>query len=137
MKKLLCSLLIVGFASLAYADIQDPPGNDYGPTRKLGRAVSNIFYSGSEILYTMEEVDENEGNASAYSYGIIKGVARAFQRAGNGWLELLTFPYPNYKGSYRPFYKSDIPWINGGYSEFPPELGFETKYHYVRESNHY
>ena len=34
---LLCSLLIVT-AAACYADIQDPPANDYGPTRKLSRA---------------------------------------------------------------------------------------------------
>jgi hypothetical protein len=46
---------------------------------------------------------------------------------------MVTFPFPTVKGSYRPPYRSDIPWIKSGYQEFPPELGFETRYNYVRE----
>lgn len=111
--------------------------NDMGPTRKLGRAVANILYPVTEIPYTMEEVNETEGNSAAWSYGLVKGIGRTFFREGAGWAELFTFAAPTYKGSYRPFYQSDIPWINGGYQEFPPELGYETKYHYVRSTNHY
>jgi hypothetical protein len=36
-------------------------------------------------------------------------------------------------GSYRPVLPSDIPWIHAGYSEFPPELGNESKYPYCRD----
>ena len=132
MKKLICFLLVTGFTAMAFADIQDPPGNDYGPTRKLGRAIANLAFCGTEIPYTQENVNEIEGNSAGWSYGWVKGIGRAFYRAGAGWAELLTWPFPTYRGSYKPFYLSDIPWINGGYAEFPPELGFETKYHYVR-----
>jgi len=133
MKKFLCFLLVAGFASMALADIQDPPGNDFGPTRKLGRAISNIIYGVTEIPYVWENMTETEGDSAGWSYGLVKGFGRSFAREGAGWAELLTWPFPNYKGSYRPFYQSDIPWIHGGYTEFPPELGFETKYKYVRE----
>jgi putative exosortase-associated protein (TIGR04073 family) len=137
MKIFLCSLLVACFATAAFADIQDPPGADYGPTRKLGRAVANILFGSSEIVYTMEEVNESEGNNAMWGYGAVKGFWRATYRFWSGWGELLTFPYPTYKGSYRPPYKSDIPWINGGYQEYPPELGFETKYPYTRSSPQY
>lgn len=137
MKIFICSLLVACFATAAFADIQDPPGADYGPTRKLGRAVANILFGGTEIMYTMEDVNAAEGNSAGLGYGAIKGFWRATNRFWSGWGELLTFPYPTYKGSYRPPYKSDIPWINGGYQEFPPELGFETKYDYTRFTNHY
>ena len=133
MKKFLCFLLVAGFASLAVADIQDPPGNDYGPTRKLGRAISNIFFGITEAPYVYETMVETEGDSAGWSYGLVKGVGRVWARAGAGWAELLTWPFPTYKGSYRPLLHSDIPWIHGGYTEFPPELGFETKYKYVRE----
>lgn len=137
MKKFLCFLLIAGFTSLALADIQDPPGNDYGPTRKLGRAVSNIFFGITEAPYVYENIAETEGDSAAWSYGWIKGFGRVAAREGAGWIELLTWPFPTYKGSYRPFYQSNIPWVNGGYAEFPPELGFETKYRYSRFSYDY
>ena len=29
--------------------------------------------------------------------------------------------------------RSDVPWIHAGYQEFPPELGNESKYPYVRD----
>jgi len=47
--------------------------------------------------------------------------------------EVALFPFPTQKGTYYPPYRSDIPWINSGYQEFPPELGFDTRYNYVRD----
>ena len=42
---------LVGFvlAMSAIADIQDPPANDYGPTRKLGRGFSNLLFASAEL----------------------------------------------------------------------------------------
>ena len=57
---------------------------------------------------------------AALSYGVIKGFGRWFFRFGAGWYEFATFPFPTYKGSYRPFYRPNIPWIHGGWEEFPP-----------------
>lgn len=138
MKVSLCFLLVFSFAAAAFADIQDPPINDYGPTRKLGRALSNLsFNSLTEIPVTLCQINDREGNAAASSYGMVKGVGRVFFRWGMGFYELVTFPFPTYKGSYRVPYRSTIPWIHGGYEEFPPELGFQTKYRYVRTESLY
>jgi hypothetical protein len=60
-------VFVFGLATAVLADIQDPPSNDYGPTRKLGRGLSNFFLAPA------------------------------------------------------------------GYQEFPPELGYESKYPYVRD----
>ena len=81
----------------------------------------------------MTEINFSEGNAAMWSYGIVRGTGRTLARLGFGIYEVTLFPFPTYKGSYRPPYKSDIPWIHCGYSEFPPELGFETRYNYVRD----
>ena len=135
---LLCSLLLlVGVA--CYADIQDPPANDYGPTRKLARALANIcpLTACTEIPDTIGMINIREGNTAAWTYGPVKGVGRMFYRFGFGWYEFLTFPFPTYKGSYRPFYRSNIPWIHGGYEEFPPEVGFKTKYNYAQQEGAY
>jgi hypothetical protein len=78
-------------------------------------------------------VNYDEGNSAAWSYGLVRGIGRSFARLGYGIYEMVTFPFPTVKGSYRPPYRSDIPWINSGYQEFPPELGWETRYNYVRE----
>lgn len=135
MKKLL-SLVAVGavVAGTALADIQAPPASDYGPTRKLGRGISNILFGPAELLDSMAAVNYEEGNSAAFGYGLVRGIGRSFARLGYGIYEVVLFPFPTQKGTYKPPYKSNIPWINSGYAEYPPELGFETRYDYVRDS---
>jgi putative exosortase-associated protein (TIGR04073 family) len=126
-------LFLAGFALPCFADIQDPPAADHGPTRKLSRGFSNMVFGWTEIPVTIARTNSNEGNAAAASYGVIRGTGRAFARFGVGFYELLLWPFPVYKGTYFPILRSEIPWIHRGYSEFPPELGNETKYPYVRD----
>ena len=135
MKTILCSLLALSLLATAQADIHDPPGADYGPTRKLGRGLSNIVFGITELPVTIATVNEREGNSAAASYGIVRGVGRVLYRFGRGVGEVATFPFPTYKGRYTPPYKSNVRWINAGYAEFPPELGFESRYHYTRSYN--
>ena len=132
MKALLCSLLTIMLATAAFADIQAPPASDYGPTRKLGRGLGNIAYGITEIPFQMGAINDLEVNASALSYGVVRGTGRMLARLGFGLYEVALFPLPMHKGTYYPPYQSDIPWIHSGFSEFPPELGFETRYDYVR-----
>ena len=134
MKKLLfAGLVVFAFAVSALADIQDPPGNDYGPTRKLGRGIGNFLYASSELPVSVCNVNKEEGNSAAASYGIVRGLGRSTARHAVGLLEILTFPIPMWHEGYRPILPSDVPWIHAGYSEFPPELGFESKYPYCRD----
>ena len=128
MKSLLTILLAVAFGAVAYADIQAPPMTDMGPTCKLGRGISNVLFGFTELPNTMCKVNNKEGNSAAFSYGITKGVGRSLFRFGIGWYEIVTFPAPCYKSSYRAPYRSNIPWINGGFEEFPPELGWNSNY---------
>src|SRR5262245_13007904 len=130
MKKLLLSLSAVALASTAMADIQDPALNDQGPSRKLGRGISNIAFGVTELPMCIFQINDREGNAAAWSYGVVRGVGRTFARIGAGVYEFVTFPIPSVKGSYRPVLKSNIPWINGGYEEFPPELGWNVRKRY-------
>jgi len=133
MKSLFSLLLISLLSATAFADIQDPPMNDQGPTRKLGRGLANIAFGATELFQNPAEINEREGNAAAWSYGPVKGVGRFFVRMHFGFYEVLTFPFPTTRSSYRPPYRSNIPWIHGGYEEFPPELGFETRWNYSRD----
>jgi putative exosortase-associated protein (TIGR04073 family) len=132
MKILLCSLLFLT-AFTCFADIQDPPGNDYGPTRKLARSLANLcpITAFTEVPNTIATINVREGNSTAASYGVIQGFGKFFARMGFGWYEFVTFPFPTYKGTYRPFYRSNVPWVHSGYEEFPPELGWKSKYNYV------
>ena len=132
-KPLVVGVVALAFAASAIADIQDPPGNDYGPTRKLGRGIGNFLYASTELPYCVNEINKTEGNSAAASYGIVRGLGRSTARHFTGLFEVLTFPIPVWHNSYRPILPSDVPWIHAGYSEFPPELGFESKQSYCRD----
>ena len=132
MKTLLSISLLSLLAVSAFADIQDPPMNDFGPTRKLARGVANLSLAGVELIQNPAELNEREGNSAGLLYGATKGLGRFVFRMGMGIYEIATHNFATYKGSYRTPYKSNIPWIHGGYEEFPPELGFESRYRYVR-----
>ena len=132
MKSVLCALLAVTICSSAFADIQAPPASDYGATRKLGRGLGNIAFGITELPFQMSLINDLEGNSAAFSYGVVRGAGRVLSRLGFGIYEVALFPFPTHNGTYYPPYRSDIPWINSGYSEFPPELGFETRYDYGR-----
>ena len=132
MKKLFCSLLLaVAAVSTVHADIQAPPVSDYGPTRKFGRGLSNFLGGISEVPYNIATTGDTDGPESL-AYHTIRGVGRAFVRGGIGFYEMITAPFPTTKGKYTPKLRSDLPWIHGGYEEFPPELGWESRYNYVR-----
>ncbi len=125
-------LLALGVAAASLGDIQAPPGADYGPTRKLGRGLSNLVFGGTEIPVTIGQVNSHEGNSAAAGYGVIRGTGRAFARLGIGLYEVLLWPFPVNHGTYYPILPDDIRSIRRGYGEFPPEPGNETKYPYVR-----
>src|SRR5947209_5807477 len=120
--QLLACLIALGFAATASADIQDPPGNDYGPTRKLGRGIGNFLFASTELPHSICEMNKSEGNSGAASYGVVRGLARSTARHFTGLAEIFTFAAPTHHNSFRPILPNDIPWIHGGYSEFPPEL---------------
>ena len=133
MKRLIFVSLMLGLVGTVLGDIQDPPANDYGPTRKLGRGLSNFFIAPAEVFVTVTTVNTYDGNSAAAGYGVVRGVGRSGARHIAGLIEMLTFPFPIWRDSYYPMLPPDIPYIHAGYSEFPPELGNESKYPYVRD----
>lgn len=137
MKRLLLSLAATVCATTAFADIQDPPMREYTATRKLGRAWANMIYSPAEIISTTQRTINLEGDSAGASLGIIKGTGRMLVRMGAGVYEFATFPFPLNRRSYRPILRPRVPWINRGYDEFPPELGFEAKKRYTTLYDNY
>ena len=133
MNKLIVISLMLGLVGTALGDIQDPPANEYGPTRKLGRGLSNFFIAPAEVFVTVTTINTYDGNSAAAGYGVVRGVGRSGARHIAGLIEMLTFPFPIWRDSYYPMLPPDIPYIHAGYSEFPPELGNESKYPYVRD----
>lgn len=139
MKKILLAAttlcVLTGFAA---ADIQSPPGSHYTSTRKLGRAISNILYGVVEIPEQIVRKTESYGRKAGWSYGAVDGTNRAFRRLGYGFYELFTFSCPTYRGTFKPPYEKcgqdnriDMN-VHEGFSEFPPELGFESYYTHTR-----
>ena len=135
MKTILALAAVAGLASAALADIQDPPSNDYGPTRKLGRGISNFVIAPTEFFVTVNQVNQTEGNSAGAGYGVWRGLGRTAARHLAGLIEILTFPFPISRGTYYPILRPDIPYIHAGYAEFPPEVGNESKYPYVRDTH--
>jgi len=133
MKTLTVIALVLGFVASSFGDIQDPPMNDYGPTRKFGRGLANLLFAPTEIPVNIQQLNKEEGNSAAFSYGLARGIRRSAARHVAGLMEILTWPFPSFlRGSYYPILPPDIPYIHAGYQEFPPELGNESKYPYVR-----
>src|SRR5437763_2330755 len=93
MKSLAVFSLVVGLAGICLGDIQDPPANDYGPTRKLGRGFSNFLWAPTEIIVNINKVNKEEGNNAAFGYGVVRGVGRSATRHVEGLIEILTWPY--------------------------------------------
>ena len=113
------------------ADLQDPPFLDHGPIRKLSRGLANLAFGASEVLVTTDYKNQLHGN-SGMVYGVVSGLGRTLMRMGAGFYEVVTFPAPSYKKSYAPALPSVAPWVQGGFEEFPPELGFESRFNYCR-----
>lgn len=139
MKRLLLSSILLALAGSVYADIQAPPASEYTSTRKLGRALGNIFYGITEVPNTVIRWNGAEGDNAGFSVGLVEGVSRTFTRMGYGFYELVTFWAPTYKCTYRPPYqgscgRSGLKEYNvwSGFSEFPEEIGFQSKYNYCR-----
>jgi putative exosortase-associated protein (TIGR04073 family) len=134
MKYFASLIILFGLAGVLRADIQDPPSNDYGPTRKLGRGLSNFFLAPAEAPVTLFKVIKDEGD-NAIGYAAVRGAGRVAARHFAGILEIITFPFPVWRDSYYPLLPDETRYIHAGYSEFPPEIGNNSKYPYVRDTS--
>lgn len=143
MKKILLTVTaLTALCGMVSADIQAPPGSQYTSTRKLGRAVSNILYSFTEIPEQIVRKNNEFGHKAGASYGVVDGTSRMFRRMGYGFYELFTFGCPTYRGTFKPPYQrcgedNRIQMnVADGLSEFPPELGFEYNFSHSRSQSY-
>ena len=100
---LLAGALLV--STPAFADIQASPASKWDWSRKLSRSLANIAYGWSEYPIQWQKVDQEDGNNASFSSAIVQGTHRSVVRLGYGLYEFATFPFPSYKGGYRPPYK--------------------------------
>lgn len=128
---LLTAVFTIG--SLAFADIQSSPGARWGWSRKLSRALANIAYGTTEYPVTWCKANQMDGGSAAWSAMVVDGTKRSVVRLGYGVFELVTFPFPAYKGTYRPpYYKKEAIDPYYGYGEFPPQFGNSSQATYCR-----
>lgn len=127
MKKLLLIFLTAGIATMSMADFQAPPGSKYTRIRKLSRALANLVYGANELPNQWEKSTRAGGNSEAASWGTLHAGQKILTRVGYGLYELVTFPFPTYKGGFRPaYYTKEAINPYRGYQEFPPEVGFTS-----------
>ncbi len=110
--------------------------NSQNAMTKLGRSLSNLFLGISEIPATVSEMNYRHGNGGIGT-GLVVGAGRTLARMGAGFYELVTFPFPTHKGSFAPVLPAASPWVQGGFEEYPPELGFESRFSYSRHRSSY
>lgn len=134
-KRILASALGLSLlASMAMADIQNPPLDAYTPVRKLGRGLGNIVYGITELPETMEREQKISGTKGAWSAGLADGTWRTVKRVGFGVYETVLFPVPSFKGTYKQPYKRGELYPNSGMKEFAPEMGFKSGTTYSRSN---
>src|SRR5437667_12117350 len=100
MKTLLTTALVLGWATYAFADIQDPPSSNYGPTRKLGRGLSDLVFGIAELPATIAKTNDREGNPAAAGYGVVRGLGRSYIRVATGLFAFLALPFPANRHPY-------------------------------------
>src|SRR5437667_12898324 len=102
MKTVLAFAAVVGLVIGAFADIQDPPGNDFGPTRKLGRGISNLIIAPTEFFTTVNQINQTAGNSAGAGYGVWKGAGWTAARKVAALIHILSVPCPVCHDSYQP-----------------------------------
>src|SRR5436309_13364056 len=94
--KILVFLAGLALASMALADIHDPPSNDYGPTRKFGRGFAILVLAPAEIAVTICTVNTNGGNSAAAGHGVRRGLRPSAARLVAGLRGLLRWSVAAY-----------------------------------------
>ena len=132
----LLALAAVTLAGSAFADIQSPSGHHYNWSRKLSRGVSNIFFPltfPGEYINRWRYTNPESGTVGAASDMLIEGTRRSVVRIFYGVYEVATFPFPSWKGTYRPpYYRKEYVDSWWGYTEFPQDIGQLTQTTYSR-----
>lgn len=132
MKKAFLILVTMAIAGATVADIQAPPGAQYGRIGKLSRGLANMLYGWTEVPSSWERAVTTDGSSYGL-YGLLWGGHKTAVRFGWGLYEVVTFPFPSYKGGFKaPYLHKQERNPQNGYSNMPPELGFDGGTDYNR-----
>ena len=97
----LLTLLVLFFST-------GPSASGDDALRRFGRGIANLTWGWTDLPLTMHSEDVMYGPAAAYSYGIVKGLAKVVSRAAVGVYEVGFFylPFPE---AYWPILKPEFP----------------------------
>ncbi len=79
-----------------------------GPIRKLGRGLSNVGFGFWEMPIKISETRAIDGGVAAGTLGVVSGFLAAVQRTTIGMFEVVTFPFPQPNGTYRPLIEPEF-----------------------------
>lgn len=132
MKKLFLILVTVAIAGSTVADIQAPPGAQYRRVGKLSRGLANLIYGWTEVPSEWERAVTTDGSSYGL-YGLAWGSHKTAIRIAWGLYEVVTAPFPTYKGGFKPPYRNKQNRNpQNGYADLPPEIGFDGGADYNR-----
>jgi putative exosortase-associated protein (TIGR04073 family) len=119
MKRILAlAFLLAAPQIVAHADISMPVRDSFYD--KLGRGLSNVIASPSEMLDSQYGMIDTEGNNVAFFKGfLVQGTSRMVMDIGHGLFEIVTSPFPtqNYY-SYRSMKMA--PYDSMVVNDYPP-----------------
>ena len=133
---LFLAITLCALSSVAFGDIQSPPGHHFTWSRKLSRGIGNVIFGWLEYPAVWTRTNQTDGSVAATTDFFVEGTKRTLVRAGYGLYEIVTFPVPSWKRTYRPPYhhKENVDgWW--GYTEFAPEVGFRSEIPYSRSQS--
>jgi len=118
MKRILTLALVVTMAATtARADISMPIKDSFYD--KLGRGISDIVTSPSEMLDSQYGMIDTEGDNVAFCKGfLVQGISRMVMDIGTGVFEVVTSPFPTNNGSYRS--QKMPPYDSMVVNQYPP-----------------
>ena len=132
MKKAFLILVTMAIAGSTVADIQAPPGAQYGRVGKFSRGLANMLYGWTEVPSGWERAVVTDGSSYGL-YGLLWGSHKTAVRFGYGLYEVVTAPIPTYKGGFKaPYLNKQERNPQNGYANMPPELGFDGGADYNR-----
>jgi len=118
MKRILTLTLVLTMAAMtAHADISMPIKDSFYD--KLGRGISDIVTSPSEMLDSQYGMIDTEGDNVAFCKGfLVQGISRMVMDIGTGVFEVVTSPFPTNNGSYRS--QKMPPYDSMVVNQYPP-----------------
>jgi putative exosortase-associated protein (TIGR04073 family) len=104
---------VVGVGAVAAVSAADGGLKTRTAGDKLGRGLSNIFFSIIEVPRNIHLTTEEQSLLAGWTVGFGKGLGYMVMRMGVGVYEVVTFPFPLPK-DYEPVIQPEYVWEEPG-----------------------